>query len=194
MFEAKEVNYLGVIIGKGMVKMDSAKIKAVQKWPILKTKWQLQAFLGFCNFYHRFIKNFSQICLILYQLCGNTKWDWKKEHTHAFKVIKDKMTSVPVLVLPRDEGKWLVETDTSNFAFGGILAQEQPLGKYHLVAFLSKGMSPTERNWEIYDKELGAIKLAFDTWRQYLLGAKEPILAYSDHKNLTYWRKPQQLN
>ena len=51
MFEAKEVNYLGVIIGQGLVKMDPDKIKAVKEWPNLKTKRQLQAFLGFCNFY-----------------------------------------------------------------------------------------------------------------------------------------------
>ena len=55
-------------------------------------------------------------------------------------------------------------------------------------------MSPSECNWEVYDKELRAIKSAFDTWHQYLLGAKEPVQVHSDHKNLTYWRKLQQLN
>ena len=128
-FEAEQVEYLRVIIRKGMVKMDPAKIKAVKNWPIPKTKKQLQAFLGFCNFYWQFIKNFSRICLILYRLCGNTSWKWKNKHTAVFELIKGKMTSTPVLALPRDQGKWLVETDTSNFAFGGILAQEQPTGK-----------------------------------------------------------------
>ena len=55
-------------------------------------------------------------------------------------------------------------------------------------------MSPAEQNWEIYDKELGAIKLAFDTWQQYLLEAQEMVQVHLDHKNLMYWRKPQQLN
>ena len=73
MFKAKEVNYIGIIIGKGLVKMDLVKIKAIKDWPVSKTKCQLQAFLGFCNFYWRFIKNFSQICLVLYQPCGNAK-------------------------------------------------------------------------------------------------------------------------
>ena len=79
-------------------------------------------------------------------------------------MIKDRMTLAPVLALPRDEGEWLVETDASNFAFGGVLTQQQPSGKYYPVAYLSKGMTPAERNWEIYNKELGAIKLAFNTW------------------------------
>ena len=96
------------------------------------------------------------------------------------------MTSAPILALPRDKGKWLVETDASNSAFGGILSQEQPSGKYHPITYLSKGMSPSEHNWKIYDKELGVIKLAFDTWLQYLLGVQELVQVYSDHKNLTY--------
>ena len=140
----EQVEYLGVIIGKGMVKMDPAKIEVVKNWPITKTKKQLQAFLGFCNFYWQFIKNFSRVCLVLYSLCGNALWKWEQVHTNAFKVIKDKMTSALVLALPNDHRKWLVETDASNFMFGGILAQEQPLGKYHPVAYLSKGMSPAE--------------------------------------------------
>ena len=74
------------------------------------------------------------------------------------------MISAPVLALPRDKGQWLVEIDASNFTFGGILSQQQLIGKFHLVTYLSKGMSPLECNWEIYNKELEAIKLAFNTW------------------------------
>ena len=112
----------------------------------------------------------------------------------AFETIKDRMTTAPVLALPRDKEKWLVETDTSNFAFGGVLTQEQPSRKYHPVAYLSKGMTLAKRNKEIYNKELGAIKLAFNTWQSYLLGAREPVTVHSGHKNLMYWRKPQRLN
>ena len=96
------------------------------------------------------------------------------------------MVSALVLALPRDNGQWFVKMDASNFAFGSILSQQQPSGKFHLVAYLLKEMSPSECNWEIYNKKLGAIKLAFDTWHQYLLGAKEPVQVHSDHKNLTY--------
>ena len=106
----------------------------------------------------------SQECLVLYQLCSNMKWDWKREHLQAFELIKNKMISAPVLALPRDKGQWLVEIDASNFTFGGILSQQQLIGKFHLVTYLSKEMSPLECNWEIYNKEPEAIKLAFDTW------------------------------
>ena len=96
------------------------------------------------------------------------------------------MTIALVLAVLQNEGQWLVEMDTSNFALGGILSQCQLSEKFYPVAYLSKEMSPSKCNWEICDKELEAIKLAFDIWWQYLLEAREPVQVYSDYKNLTY--------
>ena len=104
-FEAREIDYLGIIIGNGTARMDPAKVKAIKEWPVLKTKKQLQAFLGFCNYYWRFIKDFSRICRPMYRLCGNTKWKWTEEQQKAFEKIRDHMVSSPVLALPRDEGE-----------------------------------------------------------------------------------------
>jgi len=84
--------------------------------------------------------------------------------------LKQKITTQPVLALPRREGKFRVEVDTSGYTIEGVLLQEQE-GKWKPVAFLSRTMSPAERNYEIYDKELLAIVEALDKWRQYLLDA-----------------------
>jgi len=89
----------------------------------------------------------------------------------------------PVLALPRREGKFRVEVDASGHAIGGVLSQEQE-GKWKPVAFLSRTMSPAERNYEIYDKELLAIVEALDKWRQYLLDAVEKFEVWTDHENL----------
>ena len=86
--------------------------------------------------------------------------------------MKQKITTQPVLALPRREGKFRVEVDASGHTIGGVLLQEQE-GKWKPVAFLSRTMSPVERNYEIYDKELLAIFEALDKWRQYLLDAVE---------------------
>src|SRR3954449_915626 len=102
------------------------------------------------------------------------------------------MSTAPVLAMPKDEELFMIECDASEGALGAILSQKQE-DKWKPVAFLSKALNPTERNYEIYDKELLAIITAFDEWRQYLIGAKE-IEVFRDHQNLTYFRKPQKLN
>ena len=100
------------------------------------------------------------------------EWKWEKEHQEAFKELKEKITSQPVLSLPRRERKFRVETDASGHAIGGVLSQEQD-GKWRPIAFLSRTMHATERNYKIYNKELLAIVEALAKWRQYLLNAAE---------------------
>src|SRR3954463_2489760 len=102
------------------------------------------------------------------------------------------MSMAPVLAMPKDEEPFMIKCDASEGALGAILSQKQE-DKWRPVAFLSKALNPTERNYEIYDKELLVIITAFDEWRQYLIGAKE-IEVFTDHQNLTYFRKLQKLN
>jgi len=126
-------------------------------------------------------------------LKGKKEWKWEKEHQEAFKELKEKITSQPVLTLPKREGKFRVEMDTSGHAIGGVLSQEQD-GKWKPIAFLSRMMQAAERNYEIYNKELLAIVEALAKWRQYLLDAAEPFEVWTDHKNLKYFREPHKLN
>ena len=102
------------------------------------------------------------------ELKGKKDWKWEEEHQKAFEELKKKITSQLVLVLPRREGKFRVETDASEHAIGGVLSQEQD-GKWKPTAFLSRTIQPAERNYEIYDKELLAIVEVLAKWRQYLL-------------------------
>ena len=107
VFERPEVDYLGIIIGHGQVKMDPAKILAIQNWPILKTVKQVQSFLGFANFYRRFIKNFSKIALPLTTLTKkDTTWDWTTNQQNTFDTLITTLTSEPVLALPRPKGQF----------------------------------------------------------------------------------------
>ena len=97
-------------------------------------------------------------------------------------------------MIPTDEGAFRVEADASNFATGAVLSQQAKDGKWHPVAFFSKSLSEAERNYEIYDKELLAIMLALEEWRQYLLGARQKFEIWSGHQNLTYFREARKLN
>jgi len=105
----------------------------------------VESFLGFANFYQRFIHNFSYTARPLNELKGKKEWKWEEEHQKAFKELKEKITSQPVFSLPRRERKFRVETDTSGHAIGGVLLQEQE-GKWKPIAFLSRMMQPAERN------------------------------------------------
>jgi len=107
--------------------------------------------------------------------------------------LKQKITTQPVLALPRREGKFRVEVDASEHAIEGVLSQEQE-SKWKQVTFLSRTMLPVERNYKIYDKELLAIVEVLDKWRQYLLDAVEKFKVWTDHENLKYFKEPHKLN
>ena len=107
--------------------------------------------------------------------------------------MKQKITTQPVLALPRREGKFRVEVDASGHAIGGVLSQEQE-GKWKPVTFLSRTISSVERNYKIYDKELLAIVEVLDKWQQYLLDTVEKFEVWTDHENLKYFKEPHKLN
>ena len=136
--------------------MEQEKIKAVKEEKMPMKVKDVESFLGFANFYQRFIHNFSYIARPLNELKGKKEQKWEEEHQKAFEELKEKIISQLVLALPRREGKLRVETDASEHAIGGVLSQEQE-GKWKPIAFLSRMMQPAERNYKIYDKELLAI-------------------------------------
>ena len=121
----EEIPILGVIVGKGQVKMEQDKIKAIKEWKIPTKVKDIESFLEFVNFYQRFIQNFSHIAKSLNELKGKKKWTWNKEHDKAFREFKEKITSQLVLFLPKRKGKFRVETDTSGHTIGEVLSQEQ---------------------------------------------------------------------
>jgi len=195
-FDATEILLLGTVIGNGKATMEKEKVEAVQNWTTPTTIKDIEKFLGFANFYRRFIKNFSMIAAPLNALKGGKVekiWKWESEEQNAFDAIKKAITSEPVLTLPNEEGKFQVEVDASNVGTGAVLSQEQQ-GKWHPVAFMSKSLLDTEKNYEIYDKELLAIVKALKAWRQYLIHANQQFEVWTDHENLKYFREPQKLN
>jgi len=189
----EEIPILGVIVRKGQVKIEQEKIKVVKEWKTSTRVKDVKSFLGFTNFYQRFIHNFSYIARPLNELKGKKEWKWEEEHQKAFEERKEKITSQLVLSLPKREGKFRVETDALGHTIEGVLSQEQD-GKWKPIAFLSRTMQPAERNYEIYDKELLVIVEALTKWRQYLLDTREPFEVWMDHENLKYFREPHKLN
>lgn len=193
-FEVQEVDYLGIILGHGKISMDPAKIKGVLDWPTPSNLTDVRAFLGFGNFYRRFIKNFSDKAKPLNDLTRkDVSWRWTDKEQKAFDELKHAFTTAPVIIQPDSTKPFRVECDASGFAIGGVLSQEKN-GRWHPCAYLSQSMTEAERNYDVHDRELLAIMKTFATWRHYLVGNPHRIDVWSDHRNLEYFRTSRKLN
>jgi len=195
-FHRKQIEYLGLVISENKVAMDPVKVAGVRKWPVLENRTDVQAFIGFVNFYCRFIQDFSTIARPLFDLTrSNQAWNWGTKEQEAFERLKMAVTTAPTLASPQDSEPFCIEADSSDFASGAILSQQLPgEEKWHLVAFYSKSLSPVERNYEIHDKEMLAIIWALEEWRHFLEGARHPVEIWTDHKNLEYFMTAKKLN
>ena len=177
---------------EGKITMDLGKVKGIKEWPSVK---QVRSFLGFGNFYRRFIRHYSELTKPLNDLLKkDRKFDWDPNCQRAFDTLKQRFTEEPVLVMPDQTKPFQIECDTSKYASGAVLTQLDSNGDRHPCAFLSKTFSPTERNYEIYDRELLAIIRALEEWRHYIQGSPHTTTLFSDHKNLTYYREAKKLN
>ena len=107
---------------------------------------------------------------------------------------KGKFQAAPVLQLLDPYKPFMVECDTSKYASGAVLQQQDSNGDLHPCTYLSKSFSDMEWNHKIYDRELLAIVKALTDWRHYLIGSPHPVYIRSDHKNLTYFRTAKKLN
>ena len=194
-FGKSEVEFLGMVVGCGCIHMDPAKLSAITSWPPPKTVKAVRSLLGFCNFYCKFIPNFLTIVAPLTALMRKAQpWSWGPDQQLAFTTLLSHFQRVPILHLPDTTRPFVVMTDTSLLASGGVLMQRDDNGDLHPCAYLSQTFSPAERNYDIYDQELLAVIHALDHWRQYLQGTPHPITLLTDHKNLTYFRQPQKLS
>jgi len=163
-FHRKWIEYLGLVISENKVEIDPVKVAGVHDWPTPENRTNVQAFIGFVNFYRRFIWDFSTIARPLFDLtCSDKAWNWDTKEQDAFKCLKAAVTTTPVLVSPQDSEPFRIEADSSDFASGAVLSQQLPREeKWHPVAFYSKSLSPVEWNYEIHDKEMLAIIRALE--------------------------------
>lgn len=193
-FFKTEVDFLGFIVGSGGIRMDPAKVKTVMDWPLPANLQDIQAFLGFANFYRRFIRSYSKIAVPLTRLLKkDTPFSMSEAAIKAFNKLKEAFQDAPVLNHFVPSRKIVLETDASDVALAGILSQYDEEGVLHPIAFHSRKLSPAELNYEIYDKELLAIVDSFKSWRPYLEGSEHPISVLTDHKNLEYFKTARVL-
>ncbi|KAI2667139.1 Transposon Tf2-9 polyprotein [Labeo rohita] len=169
-FHAQSVPFLGYIVSAEGMRMDPEKIKAVVDWPSPDSRKALQRFLGFANFYRRFIRNYSQLAAPLTALTSpRMAFRWSDAAEAAFANLKRRFVSAPILVTPDPSRQFVVEVDASE-------------------------VGVAESNYDIGNRELLAVKLALEEWRHWLEGSGVPFMVWTDHKNLEYIRTAKRLN
>lgn len=215
-FGRTSVNYVGHIVSQDGISTDPSKIEAVVSWPKPQTVTELRSFLGFCGYYRRFVKDFSKLCRPLNELLKgypstrknrdspvcNTKpcykssepfgSRWSAQCDTAFETLKKCLTQAPVLAFADVQKPYVLHVDASMDGLGGVLCQEHESG-LRPVAFISRSLSPSERNYPAHKLEFLALKWAVvDRLHDYLYGV--PFEVRTDNNPLTYITKSAKLD
>ena len=183
LFQIK-VKFLGSVVSADGIEPDPDKLKAISDWPVPANLTELRAFVGLASYYRRHVEGFSDIAKPLSELTKkNQPFIWGSEQQKAFEMLKYRLTHYPVLAPPLPEGKYIIDTDASDFAMGAVLQQEQ-FGTVRVIAYASKTFDASERMYCTTRKELAAVIYALKEFRHYVLGGALFLLR-TDHGALT---------
>ena len=164
-FKVNMVEYLRFIIFVDQISIDPVKIEGILAWPTPVNLKEVQSFLGFRNFYQRFIQDFATLAQPLNDLTKkNIPFEWTDACHNTFMLLKNSFTSSLVLIYPNYKYLFRLEMNTSDFASGAILSQEVLGDGWHLIAYLSKSFNIVEKNYDIFNKELLAVIHTLDHW------------------------------
>ena len=168
--------------------MDPEKIKAILDWPRPTTVIEIRSFLGLAGYYRRFIEGFAHLASPMTKLTRKgIPFIWNDACEQCFQELKQRLTSTPVLAIPKSGELFTVYSDASYSGLGCVLMQEG-----RVVAYASRQLKKHEMNYPTHDLELAVVVFALKIWRHYLFGEKVQI--FTDHKSLKYLFSQKELN
>ena len=182
-----EVAFLGHVLSPDGVAADPEKVSQVAQWPVPRTAKELHSFLGLASFFRKFVRSFAEIAAPLFTLTSKeVDFRWTDEAQEAFERLKGALIAAPVVALPRfgpEAGLFTLDCDCSDLGAGAVLFQEQD-GEQRVIAFASRKLSKSQRNYSTTRKELLACVLFVQHFRHYLLGKKFRLR--TDHASLQW--------
>ena len=188
----QEMKFLGHAVSEAGVATDPEKTEAVHSWPLPTTASELKSFLGLCSYYRRFVPSFAQKAAPLYEMANSEgPLKWTTEAEDAFTHLKEALTQAPILGYPIDEATFILDTDASSLAIGGVLSQQQG-GDETVIAYFSSSLSRAEKQYCTTRKELLAIVKAIKHFHPYLYGRR--FVIRTDHAALQWllsFRSPE---
>jgi len=197
VFRQQSVKFLGHVITNNGIKADPDKVKCIDEWPLPTMMKELTRFIGFANYYRKFVLNFSTIIAPLEEASNKAKHmrkaklNWTEKMRTSFKLIKKALCETAVLHCPNKKDTFILDTDASKTGIGAVLSQIDQNGKEKAVYFASNKLSKTEQNYCATRKELLAVVKYVDFFYHYLIGKK--FLIRTDHRSLKWllsWKTP----
>jgi len=183
----EKVDWLGFEATAGFLLPADSHIKVIKEWPIPRNQVECASFYGLAGYYRKFVKDFAKLAKPLKDLEHANHYEWTPACQQAFELLKEKLVSKPILAHPNfsDPNRpFILDTDASDWALGGVLSQIQADGNEHPVAFGSKSLSKAERHYSVTRKELMAVKVFMELYKYYLEGRR--FLVRTDHKALVW--------
>jgi hypothetical protein len=188
-FFAEGLDFLGFRVDGDGVHVDATKAAAVREWGTPASPRAVKSFLGLVGYYRKFVPGFADVAQPLYaaSTAKPNQFKWTSACEEGFTQLKYLVTHAPVLAIPTQDGEYIVRTDASQNAVGAVLMQKQQVdGKEveRTIAFYSRQLTPAQRNYGAYDRELLAIEEAVLHWRYYLQQARFTV--YTDHHSIQH--------
>ena len=178
------MDYLGHHIDAQGIHVASAKVDALQKAPAPHNVSELRSFLGMINYYGKFIPNLSTLLHPLHALLKDAQsWKWDQECDDAFQAAKQQLSSTPVLVHYDPKLPIRLAGDTSNYRIGAVLSHVLPNGTEHPIAYASRTLKPSERNYAQLEKEALSLVYGIQKFHKYIYGRSFTLV--TDHCPLT---------
>lgn len=191
-FLMKELKYLGFIVGESGLKTDPDKVAAIVNFPVPVNVKQIRRLLGMAGWYRRFIENYSSVVAPITNCLKKGKFVWTDEAQTSFEVLKELLSSAPVLVNPNYELPFFINCDASNQGIGAVLYQKNNDGFEQPIAFMSQKLSGAQKNYSTTELECLAAILAIKKFRAYIEGHKFTVI--TDHVSLKWLMSQKDLS
>ena len=192
----ESVEFCGSLLGNGTRQPSPGKLLAIQKWKRPETISALHGFLGCCNFYHTFVKDYARYASPLTELLkvgreagragSKVRVQWTDECDEAFVQLKAALCEVATLHVPTFDRRFYLRTDASKYAVGAVLEQQDlETGAHYPLAFWSRKLSPRQMQWSPREQETYAIICALKNYQSWVGTNRVEVL--TDHRSLEYW-------
>ena len=181
----EKIKLFGFEVSGDGIEIDYDKVEPLKSRPEPKNIKELQSFIGFCNYYRKFVKNFAEIVSPLYKLLKKESiLVWDQNCKDAFKKLIEILTNEPILRQPDFDKQFIIHTDSSGIAVGAILSQKDDNNREYAIAYASKKFQDYEQNMGITEKEMAAVVFGVKEFRHFIFGTKFKVV--TDHNALRY--------
>lgn len=192
-FIQSKIKFLGHIISAEGIQTDPEKICGITNFPTPRKNKDIRAFLGLTGYYRKFIPTYSDtVAPLLELLKKGVKWKWETQHQKAFDAVKQLYTNNLHLYHPNEKGTYVLYTDASDIAIGGVLYQRDEHNEHRPIAYVNRTLRGAEKNYFTSEKEVLAVVYALTKLRYYLSGTHFEI--HSDNQALSFLLKCRLIN